>query len=203
MPPTYIEPVLTTLCTQRGPINLTDADLSLYDGSNPDLPLYIALNGSIYDVSAGRHFYGPGGSYHFFAGRDATRAFVTGCFDTDLTPDMRGVEDMYIPVEDEDSVEELHSGPAEVELEGGELKRKGGRKGVSKAEIKTRRERERRLARKKVHDTVEGWAKMFRGEGGKPYYKVGEVKREEGWLEKLPKRELCQRARNLRPKRKD
>ena len=45
--------------------------------------------------------YGPGGSYSFFAGRDATRAFVTGCFDTDLNGDLRGVEQMFMPVDDE------------------------------------------------------------------------------------------------------
>src|SRR5205814_4778334 len=66
----------------------------LYDGTNPDLPIYLAINGTIFDVSASRHIYGPGGSYHFFAGHDATRAYVTGCFTEDITPDLRGVEEM-------------------------------------------------------------------------------------------------------------
>lgn len=60
----------------------------------------MAINGTIYDVSNGRKHYGPGGSYHFFAGADASRGFVTGCFDTDRTPDMRGVEEMYLPLDD-------------------------------------------------------------------------------------------------------
>lgn len=34
---------------------------------------------------------GPGGSYHFFAGRDASRAFVTGKFKDDLNDDVRGL----------------------------------------------------------------------------------------------------------------
>lgn len=71
----------------------------------------------------------------------------------------------------------------------------------TKAEIKMARERERRLARKKVQDAIEGWAQLFRGEGGKPYFKVGEVKRDDGWLEKLPRRELCEKAQKQRPKR--
>ncbi|GAB7354023.1 hypothetical protein MBLNU459_g4610t1 [Dothideomycetes sp. NU459] len=173
-----------------GPVSLTDVQLRAYDGSDPSKPVYIALNGSIYDVSAGRHVYGPGGSYSFFAGRDATRAFITGCFDTDLTPDLRGAEETFVPVDPEVGAD-------------GELKREGGRKGATKAEEKIRREQEYRLARKKVQDTIEGWATMFRGDGGKNYFKVGEVKRPEGWLEALPKRKLCDRAQKQRPKRKD
>ena len=175
-------------------MRLTDKELLAYDGTDPDKPIYVALNGTIYDVSAGRHMYGPDGSYSFFAGRDATRAFVTGCFDEDLTPDMRGVEMMYVPKDPEDA--------AEVEGENGELRRKGGAKGTVKAELKKRRERDFRLAKKKVADTIEGWATIFRGDGGKPYFKVGEVAREPGWLEKLPQRTLCRRAQGLRKDRK-
>ena len=47
----------------------------------------------MFDVTPGRHNYGEGGAYHFFAGRDASRAFVTGCFDTHLTHDTRGFTD--------------------------------------------------------------------------------------------------------------
>ena len=85
---------------QRGPYDLTDAQLSIYNGTDPTLPILVAVNGTIYDVSASPHFYGPGGSYSFFAGRDATRSFVTGCFDTDLNGDLRGVEEMFMPVEE-------------------------------------------------------------------------------------------------------
>ena len=40
--------------------------------------LRLAILGSVFDVSAGRRHYGTGGDYAFFAGRDASRAFVTG-----------------------------------------------------------------------------------------------------------------------------
>ena len=40
---------------QSGPIVLTDAELTAYDGSDPSKPIYLALDGQIYDVSAGRH----------------------------------------------------------------------------------------------------------------------------------------------------
>ena len=87
---------------KRGPISLTPAELSLYNGTDVSLPIYLAINGTIYDVSASPSFYGPGGGYHFFAGNDGTRAFVTGCFSEDVTPDLRGVEDMFLPVDDDD-----------------------------------------------------------------------------------------------------
>lgn len=54
--------------------------------------------GRVYDVTSGRLIYGPRGSYHFFAGRDASRAFVTGCFETHLTHDLRGLSAFDIEV---------------------------------------------------------------------------------------------------------
>lgn len=47
--------------------------------------------GNVYDVTAGRWIYQPGATYHAFAGRDASRAFVTGCFETHRTHDLRGL----------------------------------------------------------------------------------------------------------------
>lgn len=40
-----------------------------------------SIVGHVFDVSNGRHFYGPGGGYEFFTFRDGSRAFVTGKFD--------------------------------------------------------------------------------------------------------------------------
>ncbi|CAD6586958.1 MAG: hypothetical protein ASARMPRED_002894 [Alectoria sarmentosa] len=166
----------------RGPYDLTDAQLSIYNGTDPALPILVAVNGTIYDVSASPHFYGPGGSYSFFAGRDATRSFVTGCFDTDLNGDLRGVEEMFMPVDEE---------------VGGELTREERR------EKKLHRERDKRVARKKVEETVRGWERMFDGGKDGKYFKVGKVNRRpgsgwEGWGEV---KELCAKAREGRPRR--
>jgi hypothetical protein len=68
------------------------------------------------------------------------------------------------------------------------------------AEQKKIREQELRKARKKVKDTIDGWTKMFKGAGGKDYFEAGTVKREPGWLEKMPKRTLCAQAQKSRPK---
>mmetsp|Transcript_28990 Transcript_28990/g.71178 ORF Transcript_28990/g.71178 Transcript_28990/m.71178 type:complete len:131 (+) Transcript_28990:135-527(+) len=55
------------------PSVFTDAELSLYDGSDPKQPLLLALKGCVLDVSSGRDYYGPGASYNIFAGKDARR----------------------------------------------------------------------------------------------------------------------------------
>uniref|UniRef100_A0A1A9ZQ67 Cytochrome b5 heme-binding domain-containing protein n=1 Tax=Glossina pallidipes TaxID=7398 RepID=A0A1A9ZQ67_GLOPL len=43
-------------------------------------PIYLALLGRVYDVTRDEKHYGSGWSYHFFAGRDASVAFVTADF---------------------------------------------------------------------------------------------------------------------------
>ncbi|CAE6336868.1 unnamed protein product [Rhizoctonia solani] len=71
----------------------SEAQLAKFDGSDPLKPVYIAIDGDVYDVSEGRRIYGPGGSYHSFAGKDAARAYTTGCFQTHLTHDTRGLNE--------------------------------------------------------------------------------------------------------------
>jgi predicted heme/steroid binding protein len=177
--PWFIRPQVLLRYLQ-GPVLLTDQQLALYNGTDPNLPIYLALNGTIYDVSAGRRTYGPGGSYHVFAGKDAARGFITGCFAEDSTPDLRGAEWTYV-AQDIPDFDEM-----------GGIKVQAAQKVV--------REQQLRAGRKKVKDTIEGWQKMFRGESGKDYFEVGKVVREPGWLEKLPRRKLCAQAEKGRPK---
>ena len=56
----------------------------------------LIFRGNIYDVSASPSYYGPGGGYQFFSGRDASRAYITGCFSTHLTHDLRGLSDAQV-----------------------------------------------------------------------------------------------------------
>ena len=44
-------------------------ELREHDGSNESEPIYIAINGIVFDVSEGRKFYGKGKPYNMFAGR--------------------------------------------------------------------------------------------------------------------------------------
>jgi len=181
----------------NGPVMLTDAELALYNGTDPSKPIYVGVNGSVYDVTASPQTYGPGGAYSFFAGRDASRAFLTGCFQEDLTPDLRGVEDMFMPIDPP-------SDPAEgADDDKAEANTTGAKKSLTKGELKIRRERDLRVAKKKVREGIDHWVKVFSGETGRPYFYVGEIKREGGWLEKIPKRELCQPAKDSRPRRED
>lgn len=50
----------------------TAASLSQYDGTNDKLPIYVALDGYVYDVTPGKEFYIPGGIYHRIAGKDGS-----------------------------------------------------------------------------------------------------------------------------------
>ncbi|XP_074280443.1 putative steroid-binding protein 3 [Silene latifolia] len=57
-------------------MELTLQQLKQYDGSDPSKPIYVAIKGRVFDVTTGRSFYGPGGAYAMFAGKDASRALA-------------------------------------------------------------------------------------------------------------------------------
>ncbi|OAP59366.1 hypothetical protein AYL99_06664 [Fonsecaea erecta] len=68
----------------------TPRTLLKYNGTD-NSPVYLAVRGKVYDVSSGRNFYGPGGPYENFAGRDATRGLACQSFDEEmLTKDLDG-----------------------------------------------------------------------------------------------------------------
>jgi membrane-associated progesterone receptor component len=68
----------------------TPPTLLPYNGTN-NMPVYLAVRGRVFDVTSGRNFYGPGGPYENFAGRDASRGLACGSFDEEmLTKDLQG-----------------------------------------------------------------------------------------------------------------
>lgn len=66
--------------TKSGGKLFTVEELQRYDGRGDSPGLYLAVLGKVFDVQKGSQHYRPGGGYSFFAGRDATRAYVSGDF---------------------------------------------------------------------------------------------------------------------------
>ncbi|KAI8853184.1 cytochrome b5-like heme/steroid binding domain-containing protein [Chytridium lagenaria] len=63
--------------------NFTPKELLEYDGVKSE-KIYMGVNGRVYDVTAGKGFYGPGGMYGNFAGRDASRGLAKESFDKEM-----------------------------------------------------------------------------------------------------------------------
>ena len=66
-------PVATVIQAVDSPLKLfTTEELKAFDGTNPNKPIYIGLDGLIYDVSLGKSYYQTGGVYHYLAGKDSS-----------------------------------------------------------------------------------------------------------------------------------
>lgn len=186
-------------------IELTDIQLARYNGEDPSLPIYVAVNGSVFDVSANPSMYGPGGGYSFFAGRDAARAFVSGCFKEDLTWDLRGLERMYITGEnkEEDDKEAAEIAAMEAKERAGTLMDGLGMHEQAKVMgrlkwLRGRRERRAKEAWEKVEKQVKHWDSFFRNH--EKYFYVGKVVHPS--LEGTPIRELCEKQKKPSKKRR-
>ncbi|XP_056171347.1 membrane steroid-binding protein 1-like [Syzygium oleosum] len=96
-PPPPPPPTVPAEPVQLG--DVTEEQLRAYNGSDPSKPLLMAIKGQIYDVSRSRMFYGPGGPYALFAGRDASRALALMSFDPkDLTGNIEGLSESELEV---------------------------------------------------------------------------------------------------------
>ena len=50
------------------------AEVALFDGKGPEgEPILTVIDGLVYDLQKGHEFYGEGGPYHSFCGRDSSR----------------------------------------------------------------------------------------------------------------------------------
>lgn len=183
-------------------LKLTDAELLAFTGEDPEKPIYVALNGTIFDVSSGRGFYGPGGHYGHFAGRDATRAWVSECFDKEyLTWDMKGVEKMFLPKWMDEEMEEAAAGLSKepmINALGDQAKAMVDKFGkVSKKEKKKRREEDAEEVKKSIDQAMGHWMNFFKGN---PKYKeVGVVVGREELPEDREDIGLCEEALKKRP----
>ncbi|KAK6116970.1 hypothetical protein DH2020_049345 [Rehmannia glutinosa] len=83
-------------------MELTLQQLKNYDGTDSSKPIYVAIRGRIYDVTTGKSFYGPGGSYCVFAGKDASRALAKMSKDeSDVVSNLDGLTEKEIGVLDD------------------------------------------------------------------------------------------------------
>lgn len=64
-----------------------EEELAQYDGSDPDGPILLGVDGTVFNVWKGRNFYGPGGEYHVMAGRDATRLLAKNSLEEESEED--------------------------------------------------------------------------------------------------------------------
>ncbi|XP_014214179.1 membrane-associated progesterone receptor component 1 [Copidosoma floridanum] len=61
--------------------DFTVEELKPYNGTGPDGRILVAVNGNVFDVTKGARYYGPGGPYSAFGGRDASRGLATFSID--------------------------------------------------------------------------------------------------------------------------
>ncbi|KAL9688627.1 hypothetical protein QQ045_033050 [Rhodiola kirilowii] len=81
---------------------LSAQQLRQFDGTDPSKPIYLAVKGRIFDVTSGKSFYGPGGAYEMFAGKDASRALAKmSKNEDDVVADIDGLSSKEIGVLDD------------------------------------------------------------------------------------------------------
>ena len=81
------------------PRNFTQTQLLHFDGTRDerlgdDKPIYLSLNGTVFDCSKGRDFYGPGGPYAMFAGHECGVSLAKMDFDKTYIDDLAGVANL-------------------------------------------------------------------------------------------------------------
>lgn len=87
------------------PRNFTMKQLRQFNGkadaNGVEKGVYLSLNGIVFDVNKGKEFYGPGGPYESFAGRECGVALAKMSFDEGLLDDIAGCEKLSFGEKDE------------------------------------------------------------------------------------------------------
>ncbi|KAI9139925.1 cytochrome b5-like heme/steroid binding domain-containing protein [Paraphysoderma sedebokerense] len=79
--------------------SFTPSELSQYNGTNPDLPVYLAIKGTVFDVTKNKAMYVPGQGYHVFAGKDASKALgMSSLKEEDCVADYSGLNESQLKV---------------------------------------------------------------------------------------------------------
>ena len=81
------------------PRNFTAEQLKQFDGTKEEKtgeekPVYLSVNGTVFDVTDGKDFYGPEGPYANFAGRECGVALAKMSFDTEHLDDLEGCKNL-------------------------------------------------------------------------------------------------------------
>lgn len=75
--------------------------LAKCDGCHDGFPTYVAIKGTVFDVS-GNKSYAPGASYHVFAGKDASRGLAQSSLKPeDAKPEWEDLNDEHKKVLDD------------------------------------------------------------------------------------------------------
>ncbi|KAK3439632.1 probable steroid-binding protein 3 [Eucalyptus grandis] len=83
-------------------MEFTPSELIQFNGTDPSKPIYVAIKGRVFDVTAGKSFYGPGGAYAAFSGKDASRALAKmSKNDEDVSASLDGLSDKEMGVLDD------------------------------------------------------------------------------------------------------
>jgi len=86
--------------------NFTSKQLVYFNGREDekmggDKPVYLSVNGTVFDVSDGRNFYGPDGPYESFAGRECGVALAKMSFDEEHLDDLAGCKNLNVGEKDD------------------------------------------------------------------------------------------------------
>ncbi|KAI0929841.1 hypothetical protein AcV5_006700 [Taiwanofungus camphoratus] len=86
-PQSIMQPARTDLAPPKDdPFTLEE--LKQYDGSDGSKPIYVAIKGTVFDVTHKRDTYGKGKTYNLFAGKDASKALgMSSLKEEDAIPD--------------------------------------------------------------------------------------------------------------------